>query len=203
MKLATWGFVTLLLTPAGIVLARRQSDQPQQEDSLAAAAHHTREQKKQEAKAEKVWTNDDIPKGGGSLSVVGHSGTGNSTTPADSSANAANGGNEPVSSVAAAGKNGTSADKRVSMEADLASAKDNLQSLQNDVDVLQRKFTLDQQMYYGRPDYSSDKAGATALKDEQDRIDAKQQEISDAQKKIADLEAQLTSVNPDTSNTAK
>jgi len=44
-------------------------------------------------------------------------------------------------------------------------------------------------MYYNKPDYQSDKAGAAALNDEQSQIDAKQQEITDLQKKIDDMQA--------------
>ena len=46
-------------------------------------------------------------------------------------------------------------------------------------------------MYDVKPDKASDKAGAAALKDEQDDIDAKKQEVADAEKKLADFQAKL------------
>jgi peptidoglycan hydrolase CwlO-like protein len=47
-------------------------------------------------------------------------------------------------------------------------------------------------MYYIKPDYASDTDGAAKLKDEQDQIAAKQQEMDDVQKKIDDLNAELS-----------
>jgi Fe-S-cluster formation regulator IscX/YfhJ len=54
---------------------------------------------------------------------------------------------------------------------------------------------MDQQTYYGKTDYSSDKAGAAALADEKNQIDSKQQQVTDAEKKVADLQAQLDAAN--------
>ena len=94
---------------------------------------------------------------------------------------------------AAAGSPSEASGKQSALQADLAAAKDQLQSLTTDLDILKRKFTLDQQVYYGKPDYAADKAGAASLHDEQDQIDAKQQEIADAQKKINDLQSGIES----------
>jgi len=46
-------------------------------------------------------------------------------------------------------------------------------------------------MYYIKPDYASDTAGAAKLQDEQDRIAAKQREMDEEQKMIDDMEADL------------
>ena len=39
------------------------------------------------------------------------------------------------------------------MDAELAAAKEHLQSLQTDLDILQRTHTLDEQMYLGKPEH--------------------------------------------------
>ena len=192
MKLAHWGLAILLAAPANLALARQQTDQ--QDDALAAAARHAREQKKQQAKSTKVWTNDDVPKNPGSVSVVGQL---DLTSAAPKSDDAAGPEKQTTSAEAPAAKGPTLADKKSSIQEQLLAAKENLQTLQNDFDILQRKFTLDQQTYFGKPDYPSDKAGAAALKDEQDQLDAKQQEMMDTQTKIADLQAQLNTLNTD------
>jgi hypothetical protein len=67
-----------------------------------------------------------------------------------------------------------------------------LATIKVDLDLLQRTYTLDSQMYYIKPDYASDTDGAAKLKDEQDQIAAKQQEMDDEQKKIDDLNAELS-----------
>jgi hypothetical protein len=48
----------------------------EQEDSLAAAARRAREERKHEAKPAKVFTNDNIPAGGGGVSTVGSESSG-------------------------------------------------------------------------------------------------------------------------------
>ena len=180
MSTAKWGLFVLLLMPVGI--ASRQLQGAQQDDSLAAAARRAREKKKQQPNALKVWDNENIPRDPGDVSVVGQEASPAAETPANPG--------QPAAS--APDKNPTSdADKLRVLNADLAAAKENLTTLQNDLDILQRKFTLDQQTYYGKTDYSSDKEGAANLKDEQTEIDSKQQEISDAQKKIQDLQAKV------------
>jgi DNA repair exonuclease SbcCD ATPase subunit len=193
MRFAKIGLVAVLVLPVGpigIAVARQRqtSGTSQQEDSLAAAARRAREQKKQQPKASKVWSNDDIPKTAG-LSVVGQG------APAED-----NNANPPANAPGEA-KPGADAGKKPSA-ADLAAAKDQLQTLQNDLEILQRKFTLDQQSSQSKPGYSLDNSGAENLKDEQDQIDAKQQEISDAQKRIEDLQKQPAPTRANQSTTS-
>jgi hypothetical protein len=197
MKYAHWGVLMLLLAPARAAVARQQTVQPQ--DPVAEAARRAREQKQQQAKATKVWNNDNIPKSPDGLSVIGQASSENQSTSADSSANAqkpAASGDEKKAAPAAAGQ-------KSALESDLTAAKEGLQTVQNDLDILQRKYTLDQQMYYGKPNYAADKAGAANLQDEQDQIDAKQQEMTAAQQKIADLQAKLNAASPAASSETK
>jgi len=183
MRIAKWGLMVLLISPLGTALAQ---EQPQ--DSLAAAARRAqdqkKEQKKDQTKPAKVWDNDSISSVPGTVNVVGEA-----TAPAEQK-------QEEASAKGAAKPAQAPVDKSA-IQADLAAAKEQLQSLKTDLDIAQRKYGLDQQMYYGKPDYASDKAGAAALQDEQNQIDAKQQEIADEQKKIDDLQAQLQSAGGD------
>jgi len=198
VRCAYWGLLIVLLAPARAAVARQQTTQPQ--DPVAEAARRAREQKQQQAKVTKVWNNDNIPKSPDGLSVIGPASPENQSTSADSSGNAqkpAASGDEKKAAAPAA------AAQKSAIESDLAAAKEQLQTLQNDLDILQRKYTLDQQMYYGKPNYAADKAGAASLQDEQDQIDAKQQEMIAAQQKIADLQAKLNAASPAPSSETK
>jgi hypothetical protein len=179
MRVARWGLMLLLVSPLATAAPRPQQDQTlppsdqQQEDPLAAAARRARQEKKDQPKATKVWDNDSLPKTPGGINVVGQ------TSPA-------------VTDLATPDKPpATVPVDNASIQASLSAAKEELQSLKTDLDILQRKYALDEQMYLSKPEYSSDKAGAAAMQDEKDQIDAKQQAIADAEKKVADLQAKL------------
>jgi hypothetical protein len=202
MRVGRWVLLTLVLSPLGTAAAQQQqaSQQPaQQEDSLAAAARRTRDQKKDQAKPKKIYDNDNLPATPGGVNVVGQteseSGTSSAGTAEPNAASPAGGngggGVGATDSVSNAAKN------KAAISAELSAAKEQLQNLKNDLDILQRKFTLDQQTYYSKPDYSSDKEGAAKLKDERNEIEAKQQEVADAQKKVDELQSNL---NPASDN---
>ena len=184
MRRSALTIVILSLALAGSAAAQQSVSQ---EDSLAAAARHAREQKKDQPKPVRVWDNDNIPKNADDITIL--NGPQSDAAQSDSSASAS-GDNKQAASTA----KDPSADKKAKLEADLAAAKEDLQTLQNDLDILKRKFALDQQTYYGRPNYSTDKDGAAALSDEQSQIDAKQLEMGAAQQKIADLQSQLNAL---------
>jgi hypothetical protein len=204
MKIAPWSLGILLILPVGFAAGQSQTPPPpaQQQDasssstSLAEAAKRAREAKKDQTKPARVWDNDSVPKSNGQISVVGegpeNADADNSAAgaaapapaPADASANAP----------AKAGGAGTSA-----LKSEIADAKDKLSTIKTDLDLLQRTNTLDSQMYYGKPDYSTDTDGAAKLKNEQEAIAAKQQEMDDQQKKIDDLEAELAKTAPPSS----
>ncbi len=196
MKLVKWGLAILLASPIAIVPAVSAQSQDaaqsgQQQDALAAAARRAREEKKDQPKAGKVWDNDNIPSSPGSVSVVG-----DANQSAQGQEKAAN------STESKQQAQPVSAKDKAAKSAELDADQQQLKSLKTDLDIAQRKLVLDQQMYYGKPDYSSDKAGAAALKDEQDQIAAKQQEIDDLQKKIDELQSELTSAGGDSSSSS-
>jgi hypothetical protein len=193
MKLAEWGLAILLASLLTIPLAASAQSQDasqsdQQQDPLAAAARRAREQKKDQPKAAKVWDNDNIPSGSGGVSVVGDSGQ-SGAPPSDLNTPDQQ---QDQTRAANSDEQAKPDDKeKAAKAAALDAAKQQLESLKTDLDILQRKLLLDQQTYYGKPDYSSDKAGAAALKAEQDQIDLQQQQVDDLQKKIDDLEAKV------------
>jgi hypothetical protein len=196
MKIAQWGLGILLVMPLGVV-AGQQSTQQAPVDPVAEAARRAREQKKDETKAPHVWNNDDIPKTNG-VSVVGETPAAGADAPAGDAANAANPAAAPNGDAAAAAgpRKSGAPEKTGAIAAELAAANDNLKSLKTDLDIAQRKYGLDQQTYLSNPDHANDNAGATALKDEEDQIAAKQQEIADAQKKVDEIQARLAASGP-------
>jgi hypothetical protein len=191
MFIAKWAPLILLLSLPGHIAARQSqagtpSASDQQQDSLAAAARRAREAKKDQAKPAKVWDNESLASTPGVISIVGQP-----AAPASNPAPAADG-KSPAGNPPAADKS--------AIETDLNAAKANLQSLKDDLDLLQRKYALDQQTYLGTPEYSSDTAGAAALANEKSQIDSKQQQITDTEKKVADLQAQLDAANKSSTN---
>ena len=198
MKIAHWGLGILLVVPMGIAAGQAQppsqdASSPVPTDSLAAAAKQAREAKKDQPKPARVWNDDTIPKSSAAISVVGQ-------TPDDNGGAAAAPGDAAAAPPAAAANGSAGAGggaaaggtDRKALEGSIANAKEKLATIKVDLDLLQRTYTLDSQMYYIKPDYASDTDGATKLKDEQDQIAAKQQEMDDEQKKIDDLNAELS-----------
>lgn len=216
MNIGKWGLLLLVAGsctayalpgghgPAQQQTAPQSSDQAQgqrqiqtQTDALAEAARRARDQKKQESKAAKVWDNDNIPTTPGSISILGESG---SLDLAAANSSAAKQENASQTGVAAAKseKNRSSEvpaqdveEQKAALTKQLERAKEHLQSVSTDLDILSRKYALDQQMYYGKPDYSSDTEGAAALKAEEGQIASKKQEVADAQRQVDDLTAKL------------
>lgn len=190
MKIACWGLGILLVLPLGVA-GQQQSTQQSQADPVAEAARRAREQKKDQAKPARVWDNDDIPKTNG-VSVVGE----DSADVAAAPANGASNGATPATAPAAAPGPAAASENAATISAGLAAAKEQLKSLQTDLDILKRKNVLDQQTYLSNPQHESNTAGATQLKDETDQIAAKQQEVADAQAKVDELQAKLTALAP-------
>jgi len=180
MKLAHWGLMLLLLAPLGTAWARPQ------ETSLADAARKAREQKKAPPKDAKVWDNDTISQTTGRISVVGQT-----PPPVEAAAESKPAAEDKTAAPAEGKAPEKTAEEKTALETELAAAKDALATVKTDLDILQRKYGLDRQVFYGRTDSASDKAGAAALQDEQSQIDAKQQEVADAQKKVDELQEKL------------
>lgn len=178
MRLPVYTALIVWLTAAGVA-----AGQQTQSDSIVSAAQRAREEKKQQPRAARVWDNDNIPKRPDEITVLND----NTLTDASTSSQATAG--KPADSA-----KDSSSSKQAGLESDLAMAKEALQTLQNDLDIMKRKFALDQQSYYGKPNYATDKDDFAALSQEQDQIDAKQMEMEASQQKIAGLQAQLNAL---------
>jgi hypothetical protein len=202
MKSALPGLAILIALQVGSTAARQPLQQQQGDSaSIADAARRSREQKKEQPKAAKVWDNDTIPKKPGEVSVVGPAPAADAND--DSAANAAGQPAAADSTTAAAPAAAPEAEKSdaskasaelAAIQTDLASAKNHLQTAKADLDILQRKFTLDSQTYYSKPNYAADKDGAASIEAEKADLEAKQQEVADAQMKVDQLEAKLAAV---------
>lgn len=179
MRIANWALVVLLVAPVPLASAQ------QQEDSLAAASRRAQEEKKTQPKAGKVWDNDNLPTG--NVNVVGQTPPAAETTAAAGAAE----GNAPS----------LSPEEKAAIEEDLKSAQEKLDSLKTDADILQRKFVLDSQMYYGKPNYAADREGAAAIQAEKDQVDAKMDEVAAAQKEVDALQAKLQAAAGSSSTT--
>lgn len=201
MRIIQWGLALVLLVPGGIAAAQEQPAQQPQASALAEAARRTRDQKKDQAKPAHVWDNDNIPNSPGNISIVGQGSAASAAeSPAGNGGSAANPpSTDQAATPATAGPSAEKSAEEVSaLQAELDNAKDQLKSLQKDLDILQRKFTLDQQMYMGKPDYSSDKAGAAQIKQEETEVAAKTREVADSQKKADELQKKLDAAKANT-----
>jgi hypothetical protein len=197
MKIAHWSLGILLSMPMGIAAGQAQppsqdAQAPAPSDPLAAAAKAAREAKRDQAKPARVWNDDTIPKSNAAISVVGQTPADDANNAAAATGDAANAAAAATGTAGAGGGAAAGAGNRGGLETSIQNAKEKLATVKVDLDLLQRTYTLDSQMYYVKPDFASDTAGAAKLKDEQDQIAAKQQEMDEQQKKIDDLEAELS-----------
>jgi hypothetical protein len=212
--LGKWVAVLLLASPAGIAASQQPaSTKPDQapsqaqtqaaaqnkaqQDSLAAAARLAREQQKTQPRATKVWDNDNLPAAPTAVSVVGSAPAAPAES-ADQSASAAT--TEPQQGKTSAASAVSGADRKADLQKQLDAARAHLKSAQTDLDIANRTYQLDQQTYYSNPDYSSDRAGAAKLKNEQSDIDAKKQAVDAAQKQVDDLTARLQDLQSNSAN---
>lgn len=209
--LGKWIAVLLLASPAGIAAAQQPAtakpDQQQsqtqsqsqsaaqkkaQQDPLAAAARRAREQQKNQPRATKVWDNDNLPAKSSGVSVVGAA-----PAPAESADQSASAQSSDAQQGKSSETSGAPAARKAELQKQLAAAKAHLKSVQTDLDIATRTNQLDQQTYYSNPNYLLDLAGAAKLKTEQSDIDAKKQEVADAQKQVDDLNAKLQELETD------
>ena len=193
MRIRSWVFTILLIAPVGVASAVPRQ---QQDDSVAAAARRAQEKKAQQensSKPTKVWNNDNLPNTPGAINVIGQdqSAAGSSATPVDNTAT------PPATDAKSA------ASDKSALDGSLASAKEKLADLKADLDVMQRKYAMDQQTYYGTTNYAADKAGAAALATEKAAIDDKLDEVAAAEKQLADLQSKADTASTDKPPAAK
>jgi hypothetical protein len=188
MRIVRWGLAILLVVP-GSIAAAQQEQQPQ---TLADAAKRAREQKKDQPKATHVWDNDTVPKSPNAVSVVGQAGAAsapaeqNAATPPSAAAPAAPAGAPAPASDA---NTANSSNDPAQAQSELNDAKERLKKLRDELDLLSRQFNLDQQTHYGKPNYATDTEGTEKLKSEESQVEAKKQEVAEAQKKVDEAQA--------------
>ena len=207
-----WVAVLLLALPAGIAAAQQppsvkqdqQQSKPQeqtqskdQQDPLTAAARRAREQQKNKPNATKVWNNDNLPTAPAAVSIAGAENAASTDQSADNS------GTERKQEGSSGAKAAPPKDQKAELQKQLDDAKVHLQSVQTDLDIATRTYQLDQQTFYSNPNHDSDRAGATKLKNEQSDVEAKKQEVAEAQKTIDDLNARLQDLESEKANTSK
>jgi len=179
MSIARWAFTIFLAAPlcAGYALA-----QDQQDDSLAAAARRAQDAKKDQPKAAKVYDNDSIPTTG-AVNVVGQEQSAGGT------------GDNSTAQTVQETKPAPTAAELAGLNSDAAAAKQRLADLKADLDIAQRKFTLDQQTYLSNPNHSMDRAGAATLDGEKSDIAAKADAVAAAEKALAAAQTKLDAAN--------
>jgi hypothetical protein len=184
MRIARWAFTILLLTPlaASLLAGVAHAQDQDQDNSLAAAARRAQEQKKEQPKAAKVWDNSNLPTSA-PVSVVGQEPAANGSSATDTTNS---------TTPAADAKPAPTAAEVAQLNSDLDAAKQRMADLKADLDVAQRKYALDQQTYYGKPNFLADKAGAAALAAEKSDMAAKAAQDKSAQ----DQAAQNQATNP-------
>jgi len=185
MKNAYWGWPILIIALSAAASAARaqaqQSSSPStsqtapKSDSVADAAKRTKEQKKTEPKATHVWNNDNIPKQGEGVNVIGNA----DQTPA-LSADQSSQSQQMTPQVAAA------------YQSTIQQLKDRVTALSQDLDIAQRKLSLDSDMYYGKTNYQDDKLGKAALDTESADVKAKKDQLAQAQGALAAAQARLS-----------
>ncbi len=200
MKIAPWVLIASLIFPLQIAVAGAQQSDPtdaQQGDPLAAAARKTQEQKKTESKPAKVWDNDHMPTG--TINVIGQTPAPASDQDANAAATVPPTGGTADQSKSAAPTSANAAtlrkEQRAALQANLESAKQQVESLKTELDISQRKYDLDRQSF------TTAKAGLTRQTKRaaqrwtmrRRNSEAKLQELSDAQKHVDDLQAQIAS----------
>jgi hypothetical protein len=175
-----WG---LAPAPAAGRALPQQMAQPA--PSVADAARKARAEKKDE-KSTKVYTNDDLDKLTGPISVVG-------VTPAPPTA-------APAATAPAQAKAGAAATPKDEgyWRAQFAAARKTLADDAKELDVLQREYNLKEQQYYSNPDVAMrEQYSRKDLDDTKTQIDAKQQDVAKDNQAISNLEDQLRQAGGD------
>lgn len=159
--------------------------QSQDTESVAEAARRARAQKKTAAKPAKVVTDDDIkpatPASSESLPA-----------PAPSAAGASSDAQAPAN----AGSAATPGTKDEKAAKELAELKAMIKETQSDIDLLQRKQSLEQDSFFSNPDYSRDNGGKAKLDALKQQVSDKQVDLEKLKAHLLDLQAALDSTTP-------
>jgi hypothetical protein len=190
--------LVLALLIAGVLLplASVAQTQDSKTESVAEAARRSRAQKKAASKPLPVITNDDL-KPAAPAQVAASTPASSSSfeaAPLPAAQAAQNSSNSPVSdnssSSSADSSPGSKADdasQKSKDSAELAGLKRQLVDAQNDVDLLKRELSLDQDTVYSNPNYTDDPSGKA-------KLDALQQQIADKQQVVDGIKARIAAL---------
>jgi hypothetical protein len=159
-----------------VAIARQSSP------SVVEAARQAREQRKNSPPPRFVWTNDNLP------NIAHESPAKSPQPPAPAAAPAAP--QNSAQPAAAASQN------RDATRADLQRARDDLASLETDLDLPTRENRLDRRQFYSNPGYQQDSDGQARLAREAAAISAKHQAVETAKARVAQLEKRLAQSAP-------
>jgi len=165
------------------------SAQSQSGDSVADAARRAREQKKSAPKPVRTLTDDDLPPKFVPVPAAAPA-TAGTTEPAKPGQTKP-GENPAETSPAVADSKDEAAKKRAEKEEALKQLKAQLAQAQGELDVLQRKATLDSDSYYSQTNYAQDAAGKARLQDDTQQINDKKTQVEELNARIAKLQAEL------------
>jgi hypothetical protein len=183
-RLAVPFIAASILVPYAAALP--QDSQDQQTQSVADAARRAREQKKTAAKSSKVITDEDMDtknlKPGAEGLNVGAPPKLDTQPPSPAAVAAAEAADQAAAS---AGKETV---KRAGEDPEIGGLKEQITQVQKDLDLLQRELALDQDSYFSKPDYASDKAGKVKLDAEQRQINDKKQDLEGLKTRLAALQ---------------
>jgi hypothetical protein len=174
-----------------VASAQSQSDNT----SVADAARRAREQKKNAAKPARTLTNDDLPPAQAQPAPPPSAPTDAGEAANPSSAQPKPEGEAEPSKAAASAESAAQADdgakKRAEKQAALKRAKAELAQAQSELDVLQRKATLDSDAHYSKTDYAHDTEGKATLDADAQQIDDKKAHVEDLKARVAALQSEL------------
>ncbi len=196
-------YITLRLTLPAVLsvtlLPAAALAQSQDSQSVAEAARKARAQKKNTEKAPKVITDEtlDVKKGDvQSATAEQPRMPGSPEAPAQPAAAAAPG--TPASPAAtAAGSSPAPGAKDQKDAKEVADLKVKIKRAQDDLDLLQREQTLENDRYYSQTDYAQDTAGKAKLDDLKQQVADKQQELERLKARLAELQpAQSGAASP-------
>lgn len=190
MRKLLLGLATLLLVTGA---AWAQSDTQQQ--SLAEAARKARaERARKDLSQVRMYTNDDIPKAGAPVSVMGSGQA--APAPAAAAGQAA-----PAEGAAATGEAATAGTEEECDETcwrqKFSEKRAAIRDAEREMDILQREHNLSRVQYYQDPNqavreqYSGNTAGGKELQDLQNRINEKKQEVERLKQELSSLEDDL------------
>jgi hypothetical protein len=173
--------VTFSAVLAAALLPAAAFAQSQDSQSVAEAARRAREHKKTAAKPARVVTNDDVKPAApaSSESIPGSS----AQAPPDSAA-----GNPPAAQ-APAGSSGAQEPKDEKSSKEIAALKEQIKQALNDLDLLQRQLSLEQDTYLSNPDYTHDTTGKAKVDGIKLQTGDKQQELDRLKARLAELQS--------------